>query len=305
MSDGWIKIHRQIKDWQHYQEPTVLLVWLDLLLSANTKAGWVRGIHLNRGQLVTSVARIMESTGIGSDNTVRDALHKLEASGEIRKERIGTGTKITINHFNRYQSSAITADNTAQPTAQVGAEVTAQPSAQPTADKQEYKEEKEEKNIRRQEDDDNAHAREKSSVVVGLLNFLQSIYGDFNFTPSQVQLIMSKPSDYWEEFKDEMQGSRWLKTKDPALALRLHDKVVAGEYRNYNDKDKSEPAPTLTYNPTPEQKKLDDLLDEWRTLNSTPNDNLKEMQTRHGQLPDTFLRAIGMCQFRGSWHWRA
>lgn len=157
MNEGWIKLHRQLKEWQHYQEPFVLLVWLDLLLSANMKAGWVRGNRINRGQLITSVARIMESTGIGSDNTVRDALRKLEESGEIKREQIGVGTKITINHFNKFQTSAQDAQPSAQPTAEVGAypsaEVGAQPTAQPGADKQEYiereesKERKEEKNI--------------------------------------------------------------------------------------------------------------------------------------------------------------
>lgn len=150
MNEGWIKLHRQLKEWQHYQEPYVLLVWLDLLLSANSKAGWVRGNRINRGQLITSVARIMESTGIGSDNTVRDALRKLEESGEIKKEQIGIGTKITINHFNKFQTSSQNAQPSAQPTAYPNAEVGAQPTAYPSADKQEYKEveeRKEEKNI--------------------------------------------------------------------------------------------------------------------------------------------------------------
>ena len=140
MNDGWIKIHRQIKEWQHYQEPYTLLVWIDLLLSANTKAGWVRGTRLNRGQLITSVARIMESTGIGSDNTVRDALRKLEESGEIQREQIGIGTKITINHFNKFQSTAQDAQPSADVSAQHTAQSSADVSAQPSADKQEYKE---------------------------------------------------------------------------------------------------------------------------------------------------------------------
>jgi hypothetical protein len=149
MNEGWIKLHRQLKEWQHYQEPFVLLVWLDLLLSANMKAGWVRGNRINRGQLITSVARIMESTGIGSDNTVRDALRKLEESGEIKKEQIGIGTKITINHFNKFQTSAQDAQPSAQPTAEVGAQPTAEvgayPSAEVGADKQEYIEREESK----------------------------------------------------------------------------------------------------------------------------------------------------------------
>ena len=119
---------------------------------------------------------------------------------------------------------------------------------------------------------------------------------------------MSKPADYWESFMDEVQASKWLKTKDPALALRLHEKVVAGEYRTYPDKAKpdtiQQPAP---YKPTPEEQQLNDLLDEWRTLpkDAYKGDNLEEMRKRHGQLPDEFLQSIGMCFFRGSWYWKS
>lgn len=155
--------------------------------------------------------------------------------------------------------------------------------------------------------DDDDNARGMSSVVVGLLDFLRNIYGDFNFTPSQVQLIMSKPADYWESFMDEVQASKWLKGKDPALALRLHEKVVNGEYRTYTDKAKPEQPQPAPYKPTPEEQQLNELLDEWRTLpkDAYKGDNLDEMRKRHGQLPDEFLKSIGMCFFRGSWYWKS
>jgi hypothetical protein len=101
--ERWIKLYEKIKEWQHYQEPTVLLVFIDILLSANTKDGWSLGRMIKRGELVTSVAQIMFSTGIKSDNTVRAALRKLEASGEIKRERFGNGSKITIIQFDKYQ----------------------------------------------------------------------------------------------------------------------------------------------------------------------------------------------------------
>lgn len=104
MENGWIKIHRQIKEWQHYQEPTVLLVWIDLLLSANAKDGWWKGKRVRRGELFTSVATIAENTGLDA-KTVRKALDKLEATGEIRREATNAGSKIIINQFSKFQSS--------------------------------------------------------------------------------------------------------------------------------------------------------------------------------------------------------
>jgi hypothetical protein len=154
-----------------------------------------------------------------------------------------------------------------------------------------------------QDDDDNA--RGMSSVVVGLLDFLRNIYGDFNFTPSQVALINSKPAEYWDYFMNEIEASKWLKSKDPALALRLHEKVVNGEYRTYEKHEQPTPPPVPAYTPSPEQRQLDELLDEWRTITGrTDEDRLEEMERRHPQLPDSFRKAIGMCWFRNMWYWK-
>lgn len=144
-----------------------------------------------------------------------------------------------------------------------------------------------------------------SSVVVGLLDFLRNIYGDFNFTPSQVALVNSKPADYWDYFMNEIEASKWLKSKDPALALRLHEKVVNGEYRTYEKHEQPTPPPVPAYTPSPEQRQLDELLDEWRTITGrTDDDRLEEMERRHPQLPDKFREAIGQCWFRNRWYWK-
>ena len=138
MLDGWIKSYRQILGWQHFQEPIVLQVWITILHSVSSKDSWLRGRRIRRGEWVTSTAQIMAICGIGSNNTVIDALNTLEESGEIKRERFGNATKITVCHFSKFQGCADTAQPTAQPTAQL----TAQPTAQPTAHKQEYKEDK-------------------------------------------------------------------------------------------------------------------------------------------------------------------
>ena len=80
-----------------------MLVFIDILLSANSKEGWSKGKEIKRGELVTSVAQIMLSTGIKSNHTVIEALRKLEESGEIKRERFGNATKITIIQFDKYQ----------------------------------------------------------------------------------------------------------------------------------------------------------------------------------------------------------
>lgn len=103
MMDGYIKIFRQIKDWEHFQEPSVLLLFIDLLVSANFKRGYFHGIAVGKGSLITSYRKLSEETGL-SVNTIKVCISKLVKTGEITlKTTKGQFTHIVINQFNKYQ----------------------------------------------------------------------------------------------------------------------------------------------------------------------------------------------------------
>lgn len=105
--DGYIKIFRQIKDWEHFQEPSVLLLFIDLLISANFKRGYFHGTPVGKGSLITSYRKLSEETGL-SVNTIKVCVSKLIKSGEITiKTAKGQFTHIVINQFNKYQGVSI------------------------------------------------------------------------------------------------------------------------------------------------------------------------------------------------------
>ena len=169
MIDGWIKIHRQIKEWQHYQEPNVLLVWLDLLTSANTKDAWWHGRKIRRGELFTSVESIHQNTGLDV-KTIRKALATLEASGEIKREATNAGSKIIINQYNKFQSWG----NTTQPIPQQDTQPIPQQDTQPIPQRlphqQEYKNINKLKIQERKEGEGDAPAREGFLETFGVLD---------------------------------------------------------------------------------------------------------------------------------------
>jgi hypothetical protein len=169
MNDGWIKIHRQIKEWQHYQEPNVVLVWLDLLTSANTKDAWWHGRKIRRGELFTSVESIHQNTGLDV-KTIRKALATLEASGEIKREATNAGSKIIINQYNKFQSWG----NTTQPLPQQDTQPLPQQDTQPLPQRlphqQEYKNINKLKIQERKEGEGDAPAREEFLEPFGLLH---------------------------------------------------------------------------------------------------------------------------------------
>lgn len=100
---GWIKLHSQIRNWQHYQEPSVLLVFIDLLLTANFENSEFNGVEIHRGQNIRSLSTICKSTGL-SINTVRTALSKLVKSGEIKYDYNKQCRVTTIVNYEQYQT---------------------------------------------------------------------------------------------------------------------------------------------------------------------------------------------------------
>ena len=124
-----------MREWQHYQRPSVRLVFEELLFCANTKAGWFHGIKVKRGETMASVSTIEEYTGF-SRKTVIKALAMLEESGEIRREKYGNYTKTIICKFDQYQGGN---------KKQSGGNSTP-PSTPPSTPEQELNKDKKEKN---------------------------------------------------------------------------------------------------------------------------------------------------------------
>ena len=100
--EGWIKIHRKILEWQHFQEPNVLAVFMYLLLSANTKDGWDRGDRVTRGQSCATVNEMSKKLKL-SRPTVHKAIKKLEMSGEIVRKKVKFRCFTTIRNYAKYQ----------------------------------------------------------------------------------------------------------------------------------------------------------------------------------------------------------
>ena len=96
--NGWIKIHRKMRQWQHYKNIYVRIVFEDLLLSATAKPYTFDGIKVNAGDAVTSVATIQHNTGISKPIVIK-ALKALKESGEISHRLIG---RISIYHVNKF-----------------------------------------------------------------------------------------------------------------------------------------------------------------------------------------------------------
>ena len=96
-------MHRSILEWEHWGEPNVVIVFVTLLLLANSKRGWWHGIRCERGETLVTVETLKDITKLSKPTLIR-VLRLLEDSGEITRKRIDQKhTKTTIKKYNEYQ----------------------------------------------------------------------------------------------------------------------------------------------------------------------------------------------------------
>ena len=82
MNIGWIKLHRQFKDWEWYNKSEMVHLFIHCLIKSNFKEGNFQGIEVEKGSFITSIKHLSDETNI-SIQTVRTCLKKLQLTKEI------------------------------------------------------------------------------------------------------------------------------------------------------------------------------------------------------------------------------
>lgn len=99
---GYIKMHRSFLEWEWYTDLNTRVLFQHMILIANYKDTRLRGKEVKRGQIVTSIKELSNSSGI-SVQSVRTSLDKLKLTNEITIESTSEGSTITVNNYNLYQ----------------------------------------------------------------------------------------------------------------------------------------------------------------------------------------------------------
>lgn len=101
-NQGWIKIHRQLLEWEWYEDLNVKVLFFHLLLKANHKPKKYKGKLIQIGQLVTGLEVLSNETGL-SIQKIRTAISKLKSTNEITIKSSSKGTVIQIVNYAKYQ----------------------------------------------------------------------------------------------------------------------------------------------------------------------------------------------------------
>ena len=115
--ESWIKLYMKLKNWEWYDVPEMVALWVHLLLNANLEEKVWRGITIPRGSFITSRKALSEESGL-SEQEVRTCISRLVSTNEITINPTNRFTIITINNFDSYQPKKDSGQPTEQPTNQ-------------------------------------------------------------------------------------------------------------------------------------------------------------------------------------------
>ena len=100
---GWIKLHRELLDWEWYDHTPTKVLYLHLLLKANHQPSRYRGHEIPMGAMVAGVSALSEQTGL-SIKQVRTALSNLKKTGEAAIKTTNKFSIISVTKWGEYQS---------------------------------------------------------------------------------------------------------------------------------------------------------------------------------------------------------
>ena len=99
---GHVKLHCKIQDWEWYSTPYMFHLFMHLVMCANTEDRKRSGRIVRRGQVLTTLNRLVEETGI-SKRSIRTCLERLQDTGEIQIETTKLFSSIAVENYESYQ----------------------------------------------------------------------------------------------------------------------------------------------------------------------------------------------------------
>lgn len=102
MIQGFLRISRNIVDWDWYTDANTFRVFMHLLLTANYKDCNYKGVEVKRGQVATSRMEIAKALRMSEQN-VRTSLSHLKSTSEITSKSTNKLTIITLCKYDSWQ----------------------------------------------------------------------------------------------------------------------------------------------------------------------------------------------------------
>lgn len=100
--EGWVTLHRKFLQWEWFDKPEMVQLFIWLLLNANYADKKWQGTVIKRGQLLTTTPKIMEALRL-TERQTRTCISRLKSTGEVTVKTTNKYSIITICNYDRYQ----------------------------------------------------------------------------------------------------------------------------------------------------------------------------------------------------------
>ena len=102
MSNGWVKIHRSLMDWEWWDSSDTVKLWLTILLSVNHEPKKWHGMIIQPGEMLTSLEALALKSGL-SVRKVRTSLKRLKSTQEVTYKTTSRFTLIKVVKWGDFQ----------------------------------------------------------------------------------------------------------------------------------------------------------------------------------------------------------
>lgn len=110
MSQGWICLHRQLLEWEWYNDINVCRLFLHCLLKANHKDKKWQGNVIPRGSFVTGRNVLADETGL-TVQQIRTSLNKLKSTNDLTIKSTNKNSLVTVVNYGFYQDKEFESTN--------------------------------------------------------------------------------------------------------------------------------------------------------------------------------------------------
>ena len=101
---GWIKLHREITEWEWYDDYPCFKLFTHLLLTCNYKPSKYQGYDIPIGAKACGYPKLSEQTGL-TIQQLRTAIKKLKSTNEVTVKITPKFSIISITKWDKYQES--------------------------------------------------------------------------------------------------------------------------------------------------------------------------------------------------------
>lgn len=100
--EGYIKIYRQLLDWEWYTDTPTKSLFIHLLLKANIKDWNWRWTPVQKWSLITGRKKLSDELWL-TESQIRTSLEKLQSTNEIAIKTTKSFSVIQLNNWDKYQ----------------------------------------------------------------------------------------------------------------------------------------------------------------------------------------------------------